>query len=116
MSGADAPVISGGDAAIARLFATIAARRGAAPGSSYTASLFAKGRGRIAQKVGEEALETALAAVLDDRQAIAAESADLLYHLCVLWADAGLTPADIAAVLASREGVSGLAEKAARKD
>jgi phosphoribosyl-ATP pyrophosphohydrolase len=99
---------------LARLYATIAARKGADPASSYTAKLFAKGRHAIAQKVGEEGLETALAAVGQDRSAVAAESADLLYHLCVLWAEVGLTPDDIAAVLAAREGTSGLAEKAAR--
>jgi phosphoribosyl-ATP pyrophosphohydrolase len=99
-----------------RLFATIEARKQAPPDGSYTASLFTKGRTRIAQKLGEEALETALAAVTADSQAIANESADLLYHLCVLWADAGMTPADVAAVLEGREGISGLAEKAGRKD
>lgn len=97
-----------------RLFATVKARKDAAADSSYTASLFAKGRQRIAQKLGEEALETALAAVADDKAAIAAESADMLYHLLVLLADAGLTLDDVAAVLAAREGVSGLDEKAAR--
>jgi phosphoribosyl-ATP pyrophosphohydrolase len=103
-------------AVLTQLFATIEARKGADAASSYTASLFARGRQRIAQKVGEEAVETALAAVAGDTAAIASESADLLYHLCVLWADAGLTPDDIAARLAAREGTSGLAEKHSRAE
>jgi len=96
-----------------RLFATIAARRGADPGASYTAKLFSEGRARIAKKLGEEAVETVIAAVEDDGT-LAAESADLLYHLLVLWADAGIAPAEIWAALESRIGVSGIAEKASR--
>jgi phosphoribosyl-ATP pyrophosphohydrolase len=101
---------------IETLYSIVAARKGAEPGSSYTASLFAKGRSKIAQKVGEEAVEVALAAVSADTAALVNESADLLYHLCVLWADAGISPAEVAAELTRREGTSGLAEKAARKD
>ncbi len=100
--------------AIERLYQTVLARRAADPDSSYVAKLTAKGRQKIAQKVGEEGVETALAAVADDRAGIISESADLLFHLTVLWADAGITPADIAQELARREGVSGIAEKAAR--
>jgi phosphoribosyl-ATP pyrophosphohydrolase len=96
-----------------RLFATIASRRGADPGISYTAKLFSEGRGRIAQKLGEEAVETVIAAV-EGSAGLAGESADLLYHLLVLWADAGIAPAEIWAALEGRVGVSGLAEKAAR--
>jgi len=96
-----------------RLFATIASRRGTDPGVSYTAKLFSEGRGRIAQKFGEEAVETVIAAV-ENSPGLAGESADLLYHLLVLWADAGLAPAEVWAGLESRIGVSGLAEKAAR--
>jgi phosphoribosyl-ATP pyrophosphohydrolase len=96
-----------------RLFATIASRRGADPGVSYTAKLFSEGRARIAKKLGEEAVETVIAAVEDDGT-LAAESADLLYHLLVLWADAGVAPAEIWAALEGRVGVSGIAEKAAR--
>ena len=96
-----------------RLFATIASRRGADPAVSYTAKLFSEGRGRIAQKLGEEAVETVIAAV-EDSSGIAGESADLLYHLLVLWADAGIAPAEIWAALEGRIGVSGIAEKAAR--
>lgn len=97
-----------------RLEAVIRARRRAEPGSSYTASLFAQGRLRIAQKLGEEAVECVIAACGPDPRAIAPEAADLLYHLLVLLADADLSLADIRAELARREGVSGLEEKAGR--
>ena len=96
------------------LYATILSRRAADPASSYVASLNARGRARIAQKVGEEAVETVIAACRDDRAGIVAESADLLFHLAVLWADAGVTPDDIAVELKRREGTSGFDEKAAR--
>lgn len=103
------------DAAILdRLYATILSRRGADPASSHTARLFSKGRAKIAQKVGEEAVETALAAVAGTPQEVAGEAADLIFHLLILLADCGLTPADIWAELARREGISGIAEKAAR--
>jgi phosphoribosyl-ATP pyrophosphohydrolase len=97
-----------------RLAAVIRSRQGADPGSSYTAKLFARGRPKIAQKLGEEAVETVIEALRGDPDAIAAESADLLYHLLVLWADAGVAPETVWAVLEAREGVSGIAEKAAR--
>ncbi|MGO1075431.1 phosphoribosyl-ATP diphosphatase [Inquilinus sp. CA228] len=97
-----------------RLAAVIRSRRGADPASSYTAKLFARGRPKIAQKLGEEAVETVIEAMRGDADAIAAESADLLYHLLVLWADAGVAPETVWAVLEAREGVSGIAEKAAR--
>ncbi len=97
-----------------RLFAVIQSRRGGDSKTSYTAKLFEKGTNRIAQKVGEEAVETVIAAVSGDASRVAAESADLLYHLCVLWADAGVTPDDVFDVLEQREGVSGIAEKASR--
>ena len=97
-----------------RLAETIAGRRGSDAGSSYTASLFARGRTRIAQKLGEEAVETVIAACGDDPAKIVPEAADLLYHLLVLLADAGLTLDDVRAELARREGVSGHDEKAGR--
>ena len=100
---------------IDRLFAAIAARKGADPTQSYTAKLLGQGREKCAKKFGEEAIETCIAAVGDDRSALTAESADLLYHLLVVWAANGLTPDDVYRVLAAREGQSGLAEKAARK-
>lgn len=97
-----------------RLFAVIDSRRDGDPGGSYTARLFADGRARIARKTGEEALEVVIAALSEGKEKLAAESADLLYHLLVLWADADVKPDDVWAELARREGVSGLAEKAAR--
>ena len=99
---------------LARLEATIAARRGAAPDASYVASLFGKGRARIARKLGEEAVETIVAALTEDKAALTGEAADLLFHLMVLLADAGVPFANVLAELDRREGVSGIAEKAAR--
>ena len=98
-----------------RLFATIDARKGADPETSYTAKLFAKGRGKIAQKLGEEATETIVAALSETPEHVASESADLLYHLLVLWAETGVAPADVWAKLQAREGTSGIAEKASRQ-
>lgn len=89
-------------------------RRTADPSTSYVAKLTAKGRAKIAQKLGEEAVEAAIAAVQDDRAGLTGEAADLIFHLLVLLADAGLTLDDVRAELARREGVSGIDEKAAR--
>lgn len=97
-----------------RLEATIAARRGADPASSYVAKLSAAGRAKIAQKVGEEAVETVIAAMAGDPAKLTSEAADLMFHLLILLADGGVTLADVAAELDRREGVSGLTEKAAR--
>jgi phosphoribosyl-ATP pyrophosphohydrolase len=99
-----------------RLFAAIAARKTADPTTSYTAKLLAKGRLKCAKKLGEEAVETCLAAVAQDKAALANESADLLYHLLVLWTACDLTPEEVYAALSAREDRSGLEEKAARKD
>lgn len=99
-----------------RLFATIAARKAAGDAAtSYTAKLISQGVEKCAKKFGEEAVETALAAVTGDKVHLAAESADVLYHLLVLWAAAGITPDDVYAQLEAREHQSGLAEKASRK-
>lgn len=100
---------------IDRLFATIEARKDADPSASYTAKLLREGRDKCAKKLGEEAVETCMAAVGKDRDALAAESADLIYHLLVLWAACDLKPDDVYRALAAREGQSGLEEKAARK-
>ena len=97
-----------------RLYAVIESRRGADPAASNTARLFAKGREKIAQKVGEEAVEAVIEGVRGNKKKLAAESADLLYHLLVLWADCRLTPAKVWAALAEREGVSGLARRRQR--
>ena len=99
-----------------RLYARIMARKDADPKASYTAKLLQQGRLKCAKKLGEEAVETSLAAVAQDNAALAAESADLLYHLAVLWAACGLSPADVYAALSARESQSGLDEKAARTD
>jgi phosphoribosyl-ATP pyrophosphohydrolase len=102
--------------ALDRLFATIAARKAAGDtDTSYTAKLIAQGVEKCAKKFGEEAVETVLASVSGNKTHLAAESADALYHLMVLWAAAGITPEDVYAVLQAREHQSGLAEKAARK-
>lgn len=100
---------------IDRLFATITARKGADPSVSYTAKLLAAGKLKIAKKLGEEGVETALAAVAEDKAALAAESADLLYHLLVLWAACDLPPEEVYGALEARTQHSGLEEKAARK-
>lgn len=96
------------------LFQTILARKDADPQSSYVASLFKKGTSKIAQKVGEEAMETAIEAVQGEPEKLKQESADLLFHLMVLWADQGITPDEVFAVLKSREGTGGIEEKASR--
>ena len=97
-----------------QLFQTVAGRKGADPATSYTAKLFSRGRGKIAQKLGEEAVETVIAALSETPERVASESADLLYHLLVLWADCGVAPADVWAELERRQGTSGIAEKNAR--
>lgn len=99
-----------------RLAATIEARRCADPSESYTAKLLAEGVERAAKKLGEEAVETVIAAVQKDRDGLASESADLLYHWLVTLAAAGVTLDDVAAWLESREGRSGLEEKAWRNE
>ena len=98
-----------------RLEATIRARRSGDPDTSYIARLTAAGRAKIAQKLGEEAIETVIAACGADPAAIVPEAADLLFHLLVLLADAGLSLDDVRKELARREGLSGIAEKAARE-
>ncbi len=98
------------------LYQVIESRRGADPTTSYTAKLFNKGVPKIAQKCGEEAVETVIEAVAGDRNKLAAESADLLYHLLVLWAARDLEPARVWQALAERRGISGLAEKAGRNE
>jgi phosphoribosyl-ATP pyrophosphohydrolase len=92
---------------VERLYGVIAARKGGDATASYTAALFSRGTPKIAQKVGEEAVELVIEALRGDRARVVAESADLLYHLLVLWADAGVAPAEIWAELARREGTSG---------
>jgi phosphoribosyl-ATP pyrophosphohydrolase len=97
-----------------QLLATIIERRSGDPATSYVAKLTAKGRAKMAQKLGEEAVEVVIAAMSDDKPGMVSESADLIFHLAVLLADAGLSFDDIRAELARREGVSGIGEKAKR--
>lgn len=103
------------DDVLDRLVARIQRNRHADPETSYVAKLTAKGRAKIAQKLGEEAVETVIAAMDGDRGEIVSEAADLLFHLCVLLVDAGLSLDDVKAELERREGRSGLDEKASRK-
>jgi len=100
---------------LARLEATIAERRSADPSTSYVAKLNAKGVPKIAQKVGEEATEAVIAALTDDRAGLVGEAADLVFHLIVLLNAKGVALAEVLAELDRREGLSGIAEKAARK-
>lgn len=100
--------------AVDRLLADVKARADAPAASSYTASLLARGRGRVAQKLGEEALEAALALVAEDADGLAGEAADLLYHLAVALTAGGVDPAEVANRLTARRGRSGLEEKAGR--
>ena len=101
--------------ALDRLFATIASRKDGDATQSYTAKLLAAGVDKCARKFGEEATETVIAAIQRDKGELAKESADVLYHLLVLWAASGITPDDVYAVLKAREAQSGLEEKAGRK-
>jgi phosphoribosyl-ATP pyrophosphohydrolase len=98
-----------------RLYKVIESRKGADPSTSNTARLFAKGTEKIAQKLGEEAVETVIEGVRGKKRELAAESADLLYHLLVLWAHRDLKPSEVWQTLAEREGISGLEEKKSRK-
>lgn len=100
---------------IDRLYDQVLARKTADPARSYTAKLLREGVAKCAKKVGEEGVEVGIAALAGDNRERVAESADLLYHLCVLWVAAGVDPADVYQELAAREGRSGLDDKAARK-
>ena len=97
-----------------RLWSVVLSRRDADPALSHSARLLSRGTAKVAQKFGEEAVECLIEAVAGNREALIAESADVLYHLLVLWVSAGVKPEDVWAELTRREGVSGLAEKAAR--
>ena len=100
--------------ALSRLAATVEARRGADPESSWTAKLLAKGPEKCAEKFGEEAVEAIIEAVKGDRARLVSEAADVLYHLVVMLAARGVTLAEVEAELERREGTSGIAEKAGR--
>ena len=98
-----------------RLYVVIESRKGADPDTSYTARLFSRGRQQIAKKLGEEAVEALIEGIRGDRPKLVGESADMLYHLLTLWAATGVKPKAVWTELARREGLSGIAEKAARK-
>ena len=98
-----------------RLWDVVQARRGADPAVSHSARLLSRGTAKVAQKFGEEAVECLIEAVAGDSQALVAESADVLYHLLVLWVSADVHPSQVWAELERREGISGIAEKAARR-
>jgi phosphoribosyl-ATP pyrophosphohydrolase len=97
--------------AMTRLHAAVMARRHGNPDTSRTAKLFAAGRAKMAQKLGEEAIEVAIDAARKDRDGVIRESADLLYHLVVLWAAMGIGPDDVWAEIERRENAQGIAEK-----
>ena len=104
----------GSAAVLDRLFAVVTERRSADPARSHSARLLSRGPAKVAQKFGEEAVECLIEAVAGNTAALVSESADVLYHLLVMWVASGVTPADVWAELERREGVSGIAEKAAR--
>jgi|TARA_R110002096_G_scaffold266710_1_gene460298 phosphoribosyl-ATP pyrophosphohydrolase len=97
-----------------KLAAVIESRKGGDVEKSYVSQLFAKGRKKIAQKVGEEAVELVIAAAHNDHEEAISESADLIFHMMVLWSDMGITAKDVYGELAAREGLSGIDEKKAR--
>ncbi len=111
-----APPLSAGPTAavLDRLWAVIMSRRDADPAVSHSARLLSRGPAKVAQKFGEEAVECLIEAVAGNRDALVAESADVLYHLIVMWVSAGVNPDEVWAELKRREGISGIAEKAAR--
>ena len=97
-----------------RLWAVIMDRRSADPAHSHSARLLSRGTTKVAQKFGEEAVECLIEAVAGNNPALISESADVLYHLLVMWVAAGIEPADVWSELVRREGVSGVIEKASR--
>ena len=97
-----------------RLWSVVMSRRDADPASSHSARLLSRGTAKVAQKLGEEAVECVIEAVAGNRAALIGESADVLYHLIVVWVNAGIRPDEVWVVLQRREGISGVAEKASR--
>ena len=102
------------DDTLSRLAATIAARKGADPESSWTAKLLSKGPEKCAEKLGEEAIEAIVEAVRGDRDRLTSEAADVLYHLMVMLTARDIALDDVLAELDRRAGQSGIAEKASR--
>ncbi|MCH4143391.1 phosphoribosyl-ATP diphosphatase [Acetobacter peroxydans] len=101
-------------AVLERLYSVVQSRKGGDPSLSHSARLLSRGTYKIAQKFGEEAVECLIEAVAGRNDHLVGESADVLYHLIVLWVDAGITPEEVWAELRRREGTSGIAEKASR--
>lgn len=101
-------------AVLDRLWQVVLSRRDADPAISHSARLLARGPAKVAQKFGEEAVECLIEAVAGNHDALVAESADVLYHLLVVWVAVGVDPNEVWSELERREGVSGIAEKAAR--
>ncbi|MDG6095388.1 phosphoribosyl-ATP diphosphatase [Acetobacter sp. AN02] len=101
-------------AVLERLYEVVLSRRGTDPGVSHSARLLSRGTRKVAQKFGEEAVECLIEAVAGRTRELIGESADVLYHLIVMWVDAGVTPEDVWAELKRREGTSGVEEKASR--
>ena len=99
---------------IEELYGVIEQRKGGDPETSYVARTLARGQEHVAKKVGEEGVEVALAGALGDRKGLVSESADLLFHLLVLWSAAGVKPAEVFGELSKRRGVSGLAREASK--
>ena len=99
-----------------RLYRVIVSRKNGDPAASHTARLFARGPAKIAQKFGEESVEAVIEGAHGKRKALVMESADVVYHLLVMWAARGVKPVDIWKELERREGRSGIAEKASRKN
>jgi len=97
------------------LYDMIEERKDADPESSYVAKLNQAGTSKIAQKVGEEAVETCIEALQGDPEKLKQESADLLFHLMVLWSNQGIKPDDVLNILKERQGISGITEKENRK-
>ena len=94
-----------------KLYETVLSRKGTDPKKSYSAKLFKRGRKKIAQKLGEEAAELIIEAIDDKKKLATSESADLLFHIIMLWADMGIKPKDVMKELEDRMGVSGIEEK-----
>ncbi len=108
------PPVGGGGEILDRLWTTVLSRRNASPETSHSARLLSRGTAKVAQKFGEEAVECLIEAVANNPDALVAESADVLYHLIVLWVASGVAPAEVWAELTRREAMSGVAEKASR--
>ncbi len=108
------PTGNGAAAVMDRLWSVVMSRRTADPATSHSARLLSRGTAKVAQKLGEEAVECVIEAVLGNKDAVIAESADVLYHLVVLWVASDVSPQEVWAELQRREGISGVAEKASR--